>query len=305
MNRRDIIEKCNFYYNKIMNIHFTLDNIQELQTIENNVNSLLVELCKPLALNLANDLMEMSIKYANEVKNLDIVRSKVVKKLNQDCKIEITCENQTFTIEPEIYCKFEGIENFKIWKMYMRYFILTSIDKKSASLQAAVPYRFMKYINKHFGVNFECFASPVNSYFENYCSAFKDTDKYFGSQGNFLKYFPDSGSFEANPPFSEDLMLKMVNHMETLLESEEPFCFIIILPDWQDSEAGIKIKNSKYFITDIIAKKGEHFYRDITQKNHFPAIHNTRISILQNKSGSKKWKVTESNVQGLIENFVE
>lgn len=34
-----------------------------------------------------------------------------------------------------------------------------------------------------------------------YCSAFWDTDRWFGSCGSFLDFHPTSGSFEVNPPF--------------------------------------------------------------------------------------------------------
>ena len=49
--------------------------------------------------------------------------------------------------------------------------------------QAALPLTVLECLQKHFGVTFELFASPLNCYFRQYCSAFPDTDGYFGSRG--------------------------------------------------------------------------------------------------------------------------
>lgn len=72
-------------------------------------------------------------------------------------------------------------------------------------------------IQRNFGVTFECFASPLNCYFRQYCSAFPDIDGYFGSRGTFLDYKPLTGSFQMNPPFSEELMDAAITHVENLL----------------------------------------------------------------------------------------
>ena len=50
-------------------------------------------------------------------------------------------------------------------------------------MQAALPVPIFECLHRLFGVTFECFASPLNSYFKQYCSAFPDTDSYFGSRG--------------------------------------------------------------------------------------------------------------------------
>ena len=75
----------------------------------------------------------------------------------------------------------------------------------------------MESIQRNFGVNFECFASPFNCYFRQYCSAFGDTDGYFGSMGSFFGFQPITGSFEMNPPFSEELIDAAITHAEDLL----------------------------------------------------------------------------------------
>lgn len=54
---------------------------------------------------------------------------------------------------------------------------------EGAGLQGALPVHVFEALHKLFGVTFECFASPLNCYFKQYCSAFLDTDGYFGSRG--------------------------------------------------------------------------------------------------------------------------
>jgi len=51
-------------------------------------------------------------------------------------------------------------------------------------LQGALPLSVFECLNRVFGVTFECFASPLNCFFKQYCSAFADTDSYFGSRGS-------------------------------------------------------------------------------------------------------------------------
>ena len=50
--------------------------------------------------------------------------------------------------------------------------------------QGALCPALMECLHRVFGVTFECFASPLNCYFRQYCSAFPDTDGYFGSRGS-------------------------------------------------------------------------------------------------------------------------
>ena len=58
-----------------------------------------------------------------------------------------------------------------------------SLENEGCDLQSALPLSIFECIHRVFGVTFECFASPLNSYFRQYCSAFPDTDGYFGSRG--------------------------------------------------------------------------------------------------------------------------
>jgi hypothetical protein len=80
--------------------------------------------------------------------------------------------------------------------------------------QAALNEECFDVLLRHFGVAFECFASPLNCRYPAYCSAFPDTDHAFGSCGSFFDFHPTAGAFEANPPFVPLLIQHMVTHME-------------------------------------------------------------------------------------------
>lgn len=54
---------------------------------------------------------------------------------------------------------------------------------EGTGLQGSLPVHVFEALHRLFGVTFECFASPLNCYFRQYCSAFPDTDGYFGSRG--------------------------------------------------------------------------------------------------------------------------
>ncbi|KAK2494697.1 hypothetical protein MC885_005398 [Smutsia gigantea] len=54
---------------------------------------------------------------------------------------------------------------------------------EGTGLQGSLPVHVFEALHRLFSVSFECFASPLNCYFRQYCSAFPDTDGYFGSRG--------------------------------------------------------------------------------------------------------------------------
>jgi len=77
------------------------------------------------------------------------------------------------------------MENFmaRVWCLLKRYSVFCS---NSPDTQVSVPVPILESLHRNFGVTFECFASPLNCYFRQYCSAFPDTDAYFGSRGFVL-----------------------------------------------------------------------------------------------------------------------
>ncbi|MCL4144579.1 UNVERIFIED_CONTAM: hypothetical protein GTU68_004307 [Idotea baltica] len=153
----------------------------------------------------------------------------------------------------------------RVWALLKRYqTLLGSNPNEGHGTQGAIPVAVFECLHKHFGVSFECFASPLNCYFRQYCSAFPDTDSYFGSRGPFLDFKPVCGSFEANPPFCEELMEATVRHMEKLLsESHEPLSFIVFVPEWREPapSALLHLEASRFNRKQVVLLPFEHEYR--------------------------------------------
>jgi phosphorylated CTD-interacting factor 1 len=171
--------------------------------------------------------------------------------------------------------------------------------------QAAVCEQSFDALLRHMQVSFECFASPLNSRYGKYCSAFPDTDVYFGSVGSFFDFYPKSGSFEANPPFEPVVMLKMINHIHKLLDgSKEPMSFVIIVPGWTECESWGLIDNSKYKTRDMeLLAKDDHGFCDGAshqrRDRYRDSCFDTAVFFLQNAQGKKSYPVTDQCVMEL------
>ncbi|KAK7114167.1 mRNA (2'-O-methyladenosine-N(6)-)-methyltransferase-like [Littorina saxatilis] len=197
----------------------------------------------------------------------------------------------------------------RAWCLLKRYQTYYGTDQEGFGMQAALPSPIFECLHRLFGVTFECFASPLNCYFKQYCSAFSDTDGYFGSRGPVLDFFPLSGSLEANPPFCEELMEAMVDHFENLLsESNEPLSFIVFIPEWRDppTEALIRLETSRYSRKQVVLPAQEHEYRHGLQHNcpqgdvNIKALHGTLVVFLQNDAGFRKWGPTPEKIKELL-----
>lgn len=130
--------------------------------------------------------------------------------------------------------------------------------------QAALPIPVFECLHRMFGVTFECFSSPLNCYFKQYCSAFPDCDSYFGSRGPFLQLKAVSGSFQVHPPYCEELLEAAVDHMEALLaDSPEPLSFIVIMPDYRDpTPSGVqRLEDSQFKRKQVTIPGYEHEFR--------------------------------------------
>jgi len=72
----------------------------------------------------------------------------------------------------------------RVWCLLKRYkTFFGSGQNEGQGTQGALPVSVFECLNRMFGVSFECFASPLNCYFKQFCSAFPDTDSCFGSRG--------------------------------------------------------------------------------------------------------------------------
>uniref|UniRef100_A0A669EX09 mRNA (2'-O-methyladenosine-N(6)-)-methyltransferase n=1 Tax=Oreochromis niloticus TaxID=8128 RepID=A0A669EX09_ORENI len=197
----------------------------------------------------------------------------------------------------------------RVWCLLKRYQVMFGSGANEGSgLQGALPVSVFETLNRQFGVSFECFASPLNCYFKQFCSAFPDTDGFFGSRGPFLSFCPVSGSFEANPPFCEELMDAMVTHFEDLLDqSSEPLSFIVFVPEWRDpvTPALTRMEASRFLRHQLSIPAYEHEYRSGSQhickrdEMYYRAVHGTAVLFLQNDAGFVKWAPTPERLAEL------
>ncbi|XP_014260004.1 phosphorylated CTD-interacting factor 1 [Cimex lectularius] len=197
----------------------------------------------------------------------------------------------------------------RVWMVLKRY---NTYLGGSHSTQTALPVSVFECLNKVFGVTFECFASPLNCYFKQYCSAFPDTDSYFGSRGPILDLKAVSGSFAANPPYCEELMEATVTHFERLLsDSTEALSFIFFIPEWRDptSQALLKLEASVFKRKQVVVPSYEHEYRHGFQhmlpktEVNVKSAHGTVVIWLQNNAGFQLWGPVEDRVELLLESF--
>lgn len=201
----------------------------------------------------------------------------------------------------------------RVWCLLKRYqsFMGTG-PGEGHSAQVSLPYPAFDCLKRNFDVTFECFASPLNCFFRQYCSAFPDTDGYFGSRGSFFNFHPTSGSFAVHPPFQEDLMETTVDHIERCLHnSSDALSFIVFLPDWKDpvSRAVSKIQGSRFKRESFTLAAFEHdlkngFQHVCDSKDlNIKSSHPTLVVMVQNDAGFLRWGPTPDRVEALIDSF--
>jgi len=187
--------------------------------------------------------------------------------------------------------------------MLTRYATYFGKLSEAVGMHGGMPAEVFEAATQWFGVTAECFASPLNCYYDSYCSAFYDTDYPFGSLGSFQEYdFSAGGSFEANPPFSEEFMARAFDHMISELATPAPLQFLIFVPDWQHppSPAIERVKAAATFSVSI--PPAEHVYvtghqhgpehgpkNSPTRSKYYNPPHNSNFILLQNAAAAKKW----------------
>ncbi|XP_042909271.1 mRNA (2'-O-methyladenosine-N(6)-)-methyltransferase [Parasteatoda tepidariorum] len=206
-------------------------------------------------------------------------------------------------------------ENFltRVWCMLKRYHAFSGLAHSDGhGIQGSLPVTVFDCIHKQFGVTFECFASPLNCYFRQYCSAFPDTDSFFGSRGPIHNFFPVCGSFEANPPYCEELLESAILHFEKLLSSsQEPLSFIVFISECRDPVPSFltKIEASRFKRKQLLIPAYDHEYRHGFQ-HYIPkseiyqrSVHGTLVFFLQNDTGYARWGPTPERIDALLEAF--
>ena len=195
--------------------------------------------------------------------------------------------------------------------------LLTRYDLlEGAGLQSSLNGNVFDVLLKHFSCNTECFASPFNSRYERFCSAFPDTDCAFGSLGSFFNFdfeqLTNGGCFQANPPFASDFILQMCKRMEELLSKKSlpPLMFIVFVPAWQDSQGWQALSKASALSHHLLLsqKDDPHYYCEGTQHRRFKgryriATFDTSVFFMQNAAAKDKWPITQEMLQELREAF--
>lgn len=137
---------------------------------------------------------------------------------------------------------------------YLLCCLIRYVTLGSGANQFAVDLNYKKILRRKFNLNFECFASVFNHYYDNYCSMFYDIEKYFGSSGSFMCLQIKQGFYMANPPYDDNLLTKMYIKIKSSLDSKLPVAFIMSIPQWDKYKLEEIIDSDKLFY----AKKIKH-----------------------------------------------
>ena len=149
------------------------------------------------------------------------------------------------------------------------------------ALALNIRYTYLKLLNHGLARTFddmgyksqtstEGFASAFNHYFDNFCSAFPDLERPFGSQGSFFDNIKwKTKEIFINPPFDESLMTCAMEKIYNYLEKEDEYHkFIFTLPNWDNYPELEALKKSKWTTTVIVHKKGELPFIDYMNKKN-------------------------------------
>jgi phosphorylated CTD-interacting factor 1 len=170
--------------------------------------------------------------------------------------------------------------------------------------QAALAEEGFDVLLQGIGAKCEAFASPLNSRYAQYCSAFPDVDCPFGSLGSFFDFSPGMGSFEANPPFVPEVMAKAVEHIEQLVAGARlPMSFCVIVPVWKECSYWSALSASPHSRQEpLIIQAESHGFCDGAQhqrrreERHRVSSFDTGVFFLQNDAGAAKWRVDQALV---------
>lgn len=222
-------------------------------------------------------------------------------------KVELSCGKVKLEVNARHYAglrrRFEGRADDEAFHraafcLLARYACLQGTHYKAGNMQAAVPTGVLDVLRERFGVRCEMFASPLNAYLEEYCSAVPATDRQFGSLGSAFDYEPEEGSFECNPPFDEEFISRLAGHLERLLakNSKKPLSFCVIVPKWLESRGWKRMAKSVYCTSNTSLEAKEHAFISGAQHSRVDQMTAsaaaTSVIFLQNRAGERKWPVT-------------
>lgn len=142
----------------------------------------------------------------------------------------------------------------------------------------------------------ELFGSPINTVLSEYCSAFSDIERFFGSMGSFFDFEFSSGVYFMNPPYDESLILDATKRVFEAMDSGIEFTVIAVLPVWdvesqerhrgrihveKQFEAFELINNSEYMQSHYVMNYRDfYFYNYYTDS--FTPVADTHLIVISN-----------------------
>lgn len=191
-----------------------------------------------------------------------------------------------------------------------RYSALQGGHARAGGMQAAVPAAVLELLQSGLGVRSELFASPLNCLWPGYASAFADTDAHFGSRGSFFELRLREGSYEANPPFDDVLMLHACHTMHTALQAAQaagrPLSICAIVPYRPASAGWLALTRSPFCKACVRLRASEHSFTHGAQwlrPSLRPSAADSTVAVLQSTSGSCQWPFTEQLRAQLVDAF--
>ncbi len=198
--------------------------------------------------------------------------------------------------------------NTRVYNCLLRYETLSEFDQGT---QGSLPERVFDVLRQEFGVEHECFASPVNVTARSFNSVFPDVDRFFGSRGSFFDFWPDTGSYEANPPFDGGSVAAMFQHINAILTSAEerarqdrgdgvalPLLFITTTP-FVPSESLCKPED-RFVLEQITLTAYDHAYTlgmRHRKSGEWRCTNDTVVCFVGNQAAAKAWPITKQKLQ--------
>ena len=195
----------------------------------------------------------------------------------------------------------------RLYAVLQRYETLTVLDRHSANTgtQGSLPVAVFNVLHARFGVNHECYASPLNATCDNFCSLFPEVDGYFGGIGTFHDFAPEVGCYEVNPPFDKDSVVDAFQHCRSLLRSsrnEKPLMFVVFTP----FVPVVKEEEDSFVVHSFSLAAGNHLYhRGMRQHKKkgtsmWRATMKTCVTFLGNEKAKEKWLCNAEVVNGIM-----
>jgi hypothetical protein len=171
--------------------------------------------------------------------------------------------------------------------LHRRYTLLFGPDIYGISLSAEFLYEVMD----PYRPTLEMYASFFNRHLSNYCSLFYDLEKHFGSLGSAnclaAEEFIERQYIAINPPYDEEMMVKMTNVMDRVFtratELKKQVIGYVTIPDWSPPyQTYNKLKPHAVYNRSVNVSK--LVYKNwLRYQNVKLQTANTRIMIISNK----------------------